>query len=105
MSGFRPDRPTDPQALDVSLEALARRYGLDGVRASAAVFAHWEEIVGPAMAEHVQPVRVEPEALVVTCDHPAWATQVRRLADQVLDRVAEECGVVRPARLEVRIGR
>ena len=48
------------------------------------------------MAGHVQPIRLDSEALVVSVDHPAWATQVRRLGDELLDRVAEETGA-RPA--------
>ena len=69
------------------------------------MFSRWEEIVGPAMAGHVQPVRLDAEALVVSVDHPAWATQVRYLGDELLDRVAEQAGVERPGRLEVRVRR
>jgi predicted nucleic acid-binding Zn ribbon protein len=69
------------------------------------LFARWPEIVGPALAEHVQPVRLDEQSLVVRVEHPAWATQVRRLGDVLLDRVADECAVPRPSRLEVRIHR
>jgi len=69
------------------------------------LFAHWPEIVGPSMAEHVKPVRLDAEALVVTVDHPAWATQVRHLGAGLLDRIATEAGVERPGRLEVRVRR
>jgi predicted nucleic acid-binding Zn ribbon protein len=57
------------------------------------------------MAEHVQPVRIDRSALVVTVDHPAWATQVRRLGDTILDRASAHAGVERPERLDVRIQR
>jgi predicted nucleic acid-binding Zn ribbon protein len=57
------------------------------------------------MAEHVRPVRLDAESLVVSVDHPAWATQVRRMGDQLLDRVAEETGADRPSRVEVRVQR
>jgi hypothetical protein len=40
---------------------------------------------------------------VVSVDHPAWATQVRRLGDELLDRVADGGGVARPNRVEVRV--
>ena len=69
------------------------------------LFTGWSEIVGAAMAEHVQPVRMDTTALVVTVDHPAWATQVRRLGDTLLDRASTYAGVRRPARLEVRVQR
>jgi predicted nucleic acid-binding Zn ribbon protein len=67
------------------------------------LFAHWSEIVGPAVAAHVTPVRLEGDALVVRVDHPAWATQVRHLAESLLDRVATVADLPRPSRLDVRI--
>jgi predicted nucleic acid-binding Zn ribbon protein len=69
------------------------------------LFAEWPAIVGEAMADHVQPLRLDADVLVVSVDHPAWATQVRRLGDELLDRVADGAGVVRPHRLEVRVRR
>ena len=106
MSPEPPDRRySEPRPLDGSLEALSRRMGLEGATGVGRLFAGWTEIVGPAMAEHVRPVRVDAGALVVTVDHPAWATQVRRLGDTLLDRVAEYAGIGRPARLEVRVAR
>ena len=98
-------RDSEPRPLDGSLEALSRRLGLEGAAGVGRLFAGWPEIVGEAMAEHVQPVRIDASALVVTVDHPAWATQVRRLGDTVLDRAADYAGVPRPARLEVRVQR
>jgi predicted nucleic acid-binding Zn ribbon protein len=91
--------------LESSLEAVARRLGLQDSRGIGRLFADWPTIVGPAMAEHVQPVRLDADSLVVTVDHPAWATQVRRLGDDLLSRVADGTGLVRPQRLEVRIRR
>jgi predicted nucleic acid-binding Zn ribbon protein len=57
------------------------------------------------MAEHVQPIRLDHEALVVSVDHPAWATQVRHLGEDLLDLVAERTGLARPLRVEVRVRR
>ena len=56
-----------------------------------------------AMAAHVRPVRLDADALVVSVDHPAWATQMRHLGDDLLDRVAEATGLARPARLDIRV--
>jgi len=53
----------------------------------------------------VKPVRIDASALVVSVDHPAWATQVRRFGDTLLDRAADHAGVERPERLEVRVQR
>jgi predicted nucleic acid-binding Zn ribbon protein len=87
------------------LDALSRRFGLAGAGGLGRLFSQWPEIVGAAMAEHVKPVRIDASSLVVTVDHPAWGTQVRRLGDTILDRAAQHAGVERPARLEVRVQR
>ncbi|MGO8870718.1 MAG: DciA family protein [Acidimicrobiales bacterium] len=98
-------RDRGPQALDASIDAVTRRLGMQDPRGLGRLFSRWEQMVGPAVAEHVKPVRLDAEALVVTVDHPAWATQVRHLGEELLDRVAEEVGVARPSRLEVRVRR
>ena len=98
-------RESQPRPLDASLDALSHRLGLEGARGLGRLFAGWTDIVGPAMADHVHPVRIDASALVVTVDHPAWATQVRRLGDTLLDRAAAHAGVSRPSRLEVRVRR
>lgn len=98
-------RNSEPRPLDGSLDALSRRFGLEGAQGLGRLFAGWTDIVGEAMADHVQPVRIDPSALVVIVDHPAWATQVRRLGDTLLDRAAAHARVERPGRLEVRVRR
>jgi predicted nucleic acid-binding Zn ribbon protein len=109
MSPARPRRrgadDPGPRPLEHSLDSVSRQLGLEGSRGLGAVFSHWEQIVGPAVAEHVQPYRLDAEALVVTVDHPAWATQVRHLSESLLDRVTEQTGVPRPPRLDIRISR
>ena len=92
-----------PRPVGVSLESVVAGLGLTTSAGFGRLFARWAEIVGPTMAAHVDPVRLDPERLVVRVDHPAWATQVRHLADSLLDRVAEVAQVDRPACLEVRI--
>jgi predicted nucleic acid-binding Zn ribbon protein len=94
-----------PRRLEHSLDSVSRQLGLEGARGLGAVFARWEEIVGPAIAEHVRPYRLDAESLVVSVDHPAWATQVRHLSESLLDRVAEQTGVPRPPRLDIKIRR
>ncbi|MGH9917915.1 MAG: DUF721 domain-containing protein [Nitrososphaerales archaeon] len=71
------------------------------------VFSRWEELVGPAVARHATPVRLEGGTLVVAVDQPPWATQVRVLAPGIVARISEQTGhlldrlevvVVRPSR-------
>lgn len=94
-----------PRALDTSLDEVSRRLGMRDARGLGRLFSHWEELVGPAIALHVTPVRLDAESLVVAVDHPAWATQVRQLGEELLDRVSEETGCPRPGRVEIRVRR
>jgi predicted nucleic acid-binding Zn ribbon protein len=94
-----------PRRIDASLGAVARRLGLDDADGLGRLFGNWTEIVGPAVAGHVQPIRIDSDSLVVEVDHPAWGTQVKALGDELLDRVAERTGLARPRQIEVRIRR
>lgn len=105
MSARHNERQNGPRRLDASLDAVTKQLGLKDSKGLGLLFARWPEIVGTAMAGHVQPIRLDSQSLVVAVDHPAWATQVRGLGDELLDRVVEETGAPRPARLEVRVRR
>lgn len=94
-----------PRSLHASLDEVSRKLGMKDARGLGRLFSHWEELVGPGIASHVTPVRLDADALVVAVDHPAWATQVRQLGEDLLDRVSEEIGVPRPDRVEIRVRR
>ena len=98
-------RHTDgPVPLAEVLGVVSERIGVAGPDVLGAVFGRWEELVGPTMASHVRPVRLREATLVVSADHPAWATQVRHLASEILAKVAAACPPGRaPERLEVRV--
>lgn len=92
-----------PRPLGTSLEDVTSTFGMAGSEGVGRLFARWREVVGPSMAAHVRPVRLDAEGLVVRVDHPAWATQVRHLAESLLDRAAEVADIERPPSLHVRI--
>jgi predicted nucleic acid-binding Zn ribbon protein len=87
-----------------ALGALAGRLGLGQTDLISVVFGRWEELVGSSVAAHVRPVRLVAGTLIVSADHPAWATQIRHLAPEILQRVASEFGGEdAPVRLEIRV--
>lgn len=92
-----------PVPLAEALGAVAERLGVGRADAVGTVFARWPEVVGPALAEHVRPVRMDGETLSLAADHQAWAVEVKRLAPQLLDRLAALCGEGAPDRLQVRV--
>jgi predicted nucleic acid-binding Zn ribbon protein len=93
-----------PVPLSEALGVLSRRMGMAGPDVLGAVFGRWAELVGPAMAAHVRPLLLQERTLVVAADHPAWATQARRLAGDILTRIGDACGAEHaPEHLEVRV--
>ena len=71
--------------------------------AMGGVFGRWEEVVGEAVAAHVQPVKLDGTTLVVRVDDPAWATQLRFLEETLRRRLLEVAGA-HIERIEVRVG-
>lgn len=95
-------RRDDPQPLNVAVGGMLSARGWRARASVASVFGRWAEIVGPQVAGHVTPETFEDGELVVTADSPAWATQMRLLAPQVLKRLGEELGAGTVRHVKVR---
>ncbi|WP_116998314.1 DciA family protein [Desertimonas flava] len=90
--------PDDPVAIASAMGRVLKsleggRRQSQGVAAVGGVFGRWTEVVGAAMAQHVQPIRLDRDRLVVQVSEPAWATQVRLLTDQIRARLREVVAV------------
>lgn len=59
---------------------------------TSALFTRWEAWVGPGIAAHAWPVGVQRGELIVGTDDPAWASQLRWMAADLLERIAAEGG-------------
>jgi predicted nucleic acid-binding Zn ribbon protein len=83
-------------ALDEVLAALAPPDASGADPATAAtvggVFARWADAVGPHVAAHARPVRLTGSRLVVEVDEPGWATQLRYLEAELVERLARAAG-------------
>jgi predicted nucleic acid-binding Zn ribbon protein len=90
-SGPGPD-PRDPQPLGAVLARLVKARGWQQPAAEARVFGEWEKVVGPDIAAHCRPVKLESGELTVEAESTAWATQLRLLAARLLARIAGEVG-------------
>ncbi len=101
-------REQDPMSLGETLDGLVRsmqggpRREVGAAQAMGGVFGRWTEIVGDAVAAHVQPVRLDGRRLVVEVSDPAWATQMRLLTDRVQQRIHEVTGTAVDT-VEVRV--
>src|ERR687885_51858 len=63
-TGPGPD-PRDPQPLAAVLGKLVKARGWQRPAAEATVFGAWERVVGPDVAEHSRPVKLEGGELTV----------------------------------------
>ena len=68
------------------------------------LFRRWDDAVGENVAAHVRPVKLDRGILVVVADDPAWATQVKFLADTIIERLKSVADVDVDA-VEVRVAR
>lgn len=95
----------DPVPIGEALDRLLKNAkGGAGRRELGGVFGRWDAAVGPSVAAHVQPVRLDRGILTVAVDDPAWATQVQLLHDELLECIVAASGVDLD-RIEVRMGR
>jgi predicted nucleic acid-binding Zn ribbon protein len=90
-SGPGPD-PRDPQLFGDVLQRLMKARGWERPRAEATVFGAWEKVVGPDIAKHSRPVKLDAGVLTVEAESTAWATQLRLLTGRLLKSIAAEVG-------------
>ena len=100
----RGDRP-DPVPVSAALDRLTARLGAPAADALATVFTRWNEVVGPMVSAHAQPISLRGGVLLVAVDDPAWATQLRYLGASVVERLTALVGEGAVTRLEVRVRR
>jgi len=92
----------DPVPITKSLDSIMKSLrGTDRIQVGG-VFGKWDVAVGPQIAAHVRPVKLDQGTLLVEADTSTWATQVKFLSDTIVDRLRAEAGVM-VDRVEVRV--
>lgn len=99
-SGAAPDG-RDPATVGSVVDDLVREREWSATLRSAGILTRWDAIVGEDVARHCRPVRLEAGELVCVAESTAWATQMRLLTPQLLERVAAELGPGVVTRLRV----
>jgi predicted nucleic acid-binding Zn ribbon protein len=90
-SGSGPDA-RDPLLLGEQLEKFVADRGWEVDVAVGSVIGRWPQIVGPDIAEHVDPVSFADGVLTLRAASTAWATQMRLLTSVLLGRLEQEVG-------------
>jgi predicted nucleic acid-binding Zn ribbon protein len=103
-AGDRRSSHHEPTAITSSLDAVMRSLKGPGRQQVSGVFGRWEELVGPQIAQHARPIRLDAKVLVIEVDDPAWATQIQLLSIGLRERLATEVGAEVDS-LEIRVAR
>jgi predicted nucleic acid-binding Zn ribbon protein len=100
-SGAGPDQ-RDPMLLGGALADLVSQREWTRTLDAAGLEPRWSQIVGPEIAAHCRPDRLEDGVLTCIAESTAWATQVRLMQRAVLGRITAEVGPDVVRRLVVR---
>lgn len=91
--GLTVTRDRDPSPIGQEIDRVLRSKGWQRRLIAARLVARWPEVVGPTVANHCQPRRLEDDGtLFVVADSAAWATQLSYLQGTLLDRLASILG-------------
>ena len=77
----------DPEGLGAVMDAVTSKLGWSSPLARSELLSSWLEIAGADTAEHSTPVGIEEGVLTVKCDSTAWATQLRLMRVQIINRI------------------
>ena len=80
-------RGRDPEELGSIVDALTSKLGWNSPLARSELLASWSEIVGAETANHSTPAGVDDRVLTVRCGSTAWATQLRLMRIQIMNRI------------------
>jgi len=82
----------EPVPLRDAVARVGRELGVPAPDAFVTLEARWSDIVGPLVATHAKVHSVRDGECTIEVDGPAWATQLRYAANDVLARANECCG-------------
>lgn len=93
--GAPPEQVTRDRAVPPIGEAVrtfAARRGWQSHLVAGDLHGDWEAIVGPQLAGHTAPLRLQGGVLVLAAATPMWAAEVRQLGSVITRRVNERVG-------------
>ncbi len=94
----------EPVPLTEALIAVRTELGLPAGDPLRDLADHWNEIVGDDIAEHAHLDSVHDGALTVTTDGPIWASQLRYLEREIIERAEAVIGTGIVGSVRIRVG-
>lgn len=65
-------------ANDLKLRDKAKQYQL---------WEHWDQVVGPKLAQHAQPIQMQGDTLLVSVTSPSWLQELQMMQTQLLEKI------------------
>ncbi|MFP5308838.1 MAG: DUF721 domain-containing protein [Actinomycetes bacterium] len=94
-----------PERIGDLVGGVASRRGWAERLTGARLEAAWPDVVGPELARRCRPVRLADRTLVVRAESAAWATQLRYVTSQLLERIGTALGDPRAVRsIRITVG-
>ena len=98
-------RVEGPTELSGMLARLTRRPGWGERLGAARLDAAWDDIVGEDLAAHCEPVRIAGGVLAVRASNNVWATQLRYLSGELVERARTVLGPGSVREVTITVGR
>lgn len=82
------DSGRDPIMASSTIDSLMEDFRWQSQMEEAELFVRWPEIVGELNAKNTQPENLANGKLTVRCKSTAWATQLRLMQTQILEKIS-----------------
>jgi len=86
------------------MDAVLKKHE-SGLLAGAALWTHWNDVVGPAVAKKAQPLSYRGGTLWVTVETAAWMQELQYLTETIMDGLNRGCGRSLVTEIRFRQGR
>ena len=90
-SGPGPDA-RDPKTFSEVFEQLRKKDTWSQKLAEGKIFSVWPSIVGEQIASHAKPMQLSEGLLHIQAESTAWATQLRLMQNQLLEKFSHHVG-------------
>lgn len=95
------EQPT--HLLGSSVESMLQFQGLGSAALLARIINLWPSVVGERMNAHATPAKIDGKELIVSVDHPAWATEIRMQSSRIVSQLESELKSPLINRLKVHV--
>ena len=86
------------------IDAVLKKHE-SGLLEGAALWSHWNDVVGPAIADKAQPLSFRGGVLWVAVQTAAWMQELQYLTETIMDGLNRACGQSLVSDIRFRQGR